>query len=111
MLRLQKEQQRTIIFISHDLDEAIRIGDRIAIMEGGRVVQVGTPDEILLRDITDDTCSWLKVEPGDDHTTLWFGSGLRRPNRIVVRAQIPAHRFYARLLLRGAIGMLGTPPR
>ena len=47
LLKLQKRDQRTIIFISHDLDEALRIGDRIAIMEGGRVVQVGTPEEIL----------------------------------------------------------------
>jgi glycine betaine/proline transport system ATP-binding protein len=47
LLKLQEDSSRTIIFISHDLDEAMRIGDRIAIMEGGRVVQVGTPDEIL----------------------------------------------------------------
>jgi len=47
LLKLQEEDQRTIVFISHDLDEALRIGDRIAIMEGGNVVQVGTPDEIL----------------------------------------------------------------
>jgi glycine betaine/proline transport system ATP-binding protein len=47
LLRLQTETRRTVIFISHDLDEAMRIGDRIAIMEGGRVVQVGTPEEIL----------------------------------------------------------------
>jgi len=47
LLKLQADSSRTIIFISHDLDEAMRIGDRIAIMEGGRVVQVGTPDEIL----------------------------------------------------------------
>lgn len=53
LIRLQQEQERTIIFISHDLDEAIRIGDRIAIMEGGRVVQVGTPEE-LMRNPADD---------------------------------------------------------
>lgn len=47
LLELQEREKRTIIFISHDLDEAMRIGDRIAIMEGGRVVQVGKPDEIL----------------------------------------------------------------
>ncbi|EKT59457.1 glycine betaine/L-proline ABC transporter ATP-binding protein ProV [Providencia sneebia] len=47
LLSLQGDKQRTIIFISHDLDEAMRIGDRIAIMQGGVVVQVGTPDEIL----------------------------------------------------------------
>ena len=47
LVKLQAKHQRTIIFISHDLDEAMRIGDRIAIMQGGEVVQVGTPDEIL----------------------------------------------------------------
>ncbi len=47
LLKLQEEHQRTIVFISHDLDEALRIGDRIAIMEGGQVIQVGTPDDIL----------------------------------------------------------------
>ncbi|CDG22096.1 Glycine betaine/L-proline transport ATP-binding protein proV [Xenorhabdus poinarii G6] len=47
LLRLQGEHQRTVVFISHDLDEAMRIGDRIAIMQGGIVVQVGTPEEIL----------------------------------------------------------------
>jgi glycine betaine/proline transport system ATP-binding protein len=44
LIKLQAESQRTIIFISHDLDEAMRIGDRIAIMEGGRIVQVGSPE-------------------------------------------------------------------
>lgn len=47
LLRLQQVKRRTIVFISHDLDEAMRIGDRIAIMKDGHVVQVGTPDEIL----------------------------------------------------------------
>ena len=47
LLRLQQIKRRTIVFISHDLDEAMRIGDHIAIMKDGHVVQVGTPDEIL----------------------------------------------------------------
>lgn len=47
LVQLQAKYQRTIVFISHDLDEAMRIGDRIAIMQGGEVVQVGTPDDIL----------------------------------------------------------------
>ncbi len=47
LIKLQAKHQRTIVFISHDLDEAMRIGDRIAIMQNGEVVQVGTPDEIL----------------------------------------------------------------
>lgn len=47
LLQLQKDQQRTIVFVSHDLEEAFRLGDRIAIMEGGRIVQIGAPDDIL----------------------------------------------------------------
>ena len=47
VLELQKQAQRTIIFVSHDLDEAFRIGNRIALMEEGRIVQVGTAREII----------------------------------------------------------------
>jgi glycine betaine/proline transport system ATP-binding protein len=46
LLDLQKRLQRTIIFVSHDLDEAFKLGNRIAIMEGGRIIQCGTPAEI-----------------------------------------------------------------
>ncbi len=46
LLELQRDLKRTIIFVSHDLDEAFKLGDRIAIMEGGRIVQCGTPREI-----------------------------------------------------------------
>ncbi|OEY66367.1 glycine betaine/L-proline ABC transporter ATP-binding protein ProV [Marinobacter sp. X15-166B] len=59
LVKLQSKSRRTVIFISHDLDEAMRIGDRIAIMEGGRVVQVGTPDEIL-------------KNPADDYVRSFF---------------------------------------
>ncbi len=47
LLELQKQRGRTIIFVSHDLDEAFKIGNRIAIMEGGRIVQCGTPRDIF----------------------------------------------------------------
>ncbi|TYO90585.1 choline ABC transporter ATP-binding protein [Oceanicella actignis] len=47
LLDLQRNLRRTIIFVSHDLDEAFKLGDRIAIMEGGRIVQCGSPQEIV----------------------------------------------------------------
>jgi glycine betaine/proline transport system ATP-binding protein len=47
LLELQAELRRTIIFVSHDLDEAFKLGNRIAIMEGGRIVQCGTPRDIF----------------------------------------------------------------
>lgn len=60
LIRLQNDDKRTIVFISHDLDEAMRIGDRIAIMQDGVVVQVGTPDEILHRPANDYVRSFFK---------------------------------------------------
>ncbi|MEO1733659.1 MAG: choline ABC transporter ATP-binding protein [Pseudomonadota bacterium] len=47
LLDLQRTLKRTIVFVSHDLDEAFKIGNRIAIMEGGRIVQCGTPQQIF----------------------------------------------------------------
>lgn len=48
LLGLQEKMKKTIVFITHDLDEALRIGDRIALMRDGVVVQIGTPEEILM---------------------------------------------------------------
>lgn len=48
LLELQDKLQKTIVFITHDLDEALRIGDRIALMKDGEIVQIGTPEEILM---------------------------------------------------------------
>ena len=53
LLQLQASMQKTIVFITHDLHEAIKLGDRIAIMKDGEVVQVGTPEEILTEPAND----------------------------------------------------------
>lgn len=47
MVALQQRMQKTIVFITHDLDEALQVGDRIVLMKDGRVVQIGTPEDIL----------------------------------------------------------------
>lgn len=52
LCELQREMGRTILFVSHDLDEAMKLGDRIAIMEGGHIVQLGTPHDIALSPAT-----------------------------------------------------------
>lgn len=54
LMDLQADMKKTILFITHDLDEALRIGDRIALMKDGAIVQIGTPEEIL-------------VSPADDY--------------------------------------------
>nr|WP_188722421.1 glycine betaine/L-proline ABC transporter ATP-binding protein ProV [Nitratireductor aestuarii] len=60
LMRLQAEHSRTVIFVSHDLDEAMRIGDRICIMQHGRVVQIGTPDEIVSNPANDYVRSFFR---------------------------------------------------
>lgn len=52
LLEFQRKLKRTILFVSHDLDEAMKIGNRIVIMAGGRVIQVGTAQEIMLKPAT-----------------------------------------------------------
>src|SRR5699024_8417583 len=47
LVELQSQLQKTILFITHDLNEAMRLGDRIAIMRDGEIVQIGTAEEIL----------------------------------------------------------------
>jgi len=53
LIALQANMKKTIIFITHDLDEALRIGDRIALMKDGEIVQIGTPEEILTNPAND----------------------------------------------------------
>lgn len=64
LLMLQEKYRRTIIFISHDLNEALRIGDRIGIMEGGKLIQVGTPEDVLQNPANDYVKAFFKgVDP------------------------------------------------
>jgi len=81
LLQLQKEERRTVVFISHDLDEAMRIGDRIAIMEDGRVVQIGRPDEIVTNPADEYVRSFFH---GVDVTKVFDGGDLARDDAAVV---------------------------
>ena len=63
LIRLQKVMHKTIVFITHDFLEALRLGDRIAIMRDGRFVQVGTPQELVLRPANDYVSAFTKDAP------------------------------------------------
>lgn len=82
LLRLQQIRRRTIVFISHDLDEAMRIGDRIAIMKDGQVVQVGTPDDILRNPANDYVRSFVR---GVDAAAVFKAADIARQRLTVVR--------------------------
>ena len=62
-LRLQNMLKKTIVFITHDFDEAIRLADRIAIMYEGLIVQVGTPEELITKPATDYVAEFTKDIP------------------------------------------------
>ncbi len=81
LVKLQRKDKRTIIFISHDLDEAIRIGDRIAIMEGGNVVQVGTPEDIIKNPATPYVRSFFK---NVDVTNVFSAADLARKSQVSI---------------------------
>lgn len=72
LLELQARMKKTIVFITHDLDEALKIGDRIAIMKDGKVVQIGSPEQIL-------------TEPADDYVKA-FVQNVDRMNIITASA-------------------------
>ncbi|MCV2869174.1 glycine betaine/L-proline ABC transporter ATP-binding protein [Defluviimonas sp. WL0002] len=62
-IRLQSVLKKTIVFITHDFDEAIRLADRIAIMKDGAIVQQGTPEEIVLQPATDYVREFTRAVP------------------------------------------------
>ncbi|MNH26540.1 Glycine betaine transport ATP-binding protein OpuAA [compost metagenome] len=84
--KLSTDLRKTTIFITHDIDEAIRIGDRIAIMKEGRLIQVGTPEEVVLNPADAYVASFMEgisrlkllrarsmLKRLDQHPTLEFG--------------------------------------
>lgn len=80
LIELQDKMKKTIIFITHDLDEALRIGDRIALMKDGSIVQIGTPEEILTQPANDYVERF--VEDVDLSKVLTAAHVMRRPETI-----------------------------
>jgi len=82
LLELQARQNRTILFITHDLDEALKLGDRIAIMKDGAVVQIGTPEDILTNPADDYVKRFL--ENVDRSKVITAGALMRKTHTITV---------------------------
>lgn len=80
LLDLQETMKKTIIFITHDLDEALRIGDKIALMKDGSIVQVGTPEEILVNPANDYVKKF--VQDVDRSKVLTAFNIMKRPETI-----------------------------
>ena len=67
LLRLQRDIEKTIVFVTHDIDEAVRLGDQIAVFTTGRLAQVGTPAKIL----TDPASDFVDEFVGSDAGVKW----------------------------------------
>ncbi|TAA73381.1 quaternary amine ABC transporter ATP-binding protein [Planococcus salinarum] len=80
LLILQESMKKTIIFITHDLDEALRIGDKIALMKDGSIVQIGSPEEILMNPANDYVEKF--VEDVDRSKVLTAFNIMKRPETV-----------------------------
>jgi glycine betaine/proline transport system ATP-binding protein len=91
VLRLQERLQKTVIFVTHDLDEALKLGDRIAIMKDGRFVQVGSPADIVGAPADDYVREFVRDVPRGKVLTAAFAtqphSGGAVPQEVVQHDQ------------------------
>lgn len=87
LIELQSKMKKTILFITHDLDEALRLGDRIALMKDGSIVQIGTPEEILVNPANDYVEKF--VEDVDKSKVLTAQHIMKRPETIQVERHGP----------------------
>lgn len=81
LIDIQEKLQKTIIFITHDLDEALKLGDHIALMKDGEIVQIGQPEDILLSPATDYVARF--VENVNRSLALTASSVMVRPRYVV----------------------------
>jgi osmoprotectant transport system ATP-binding protein len=70
-LRLHREIRKSVIFVTHDIDEAIKMGDRIAIMRDGHLIQWGTADELLASPADDFVASFVGADRGLKRLSVW----------------------------------------
>ncbi|WP_163971337.1 quaternary amine ABC transporter ATP-binding protein [Oceanobacillus halotolerans] len=87
LIDLQASMKKTIVFITHDLDEALRIGDRIALMKDGAIVQIGSPEEILVNPANDYVEKF--VEDVDRSKVLSAHHIMKRPETVNIEKHGP----------------------
>ena len=81
LMELQNKLQKTIVFITHDLDEALKLGDRIGVMKDGQLIQVGTPEEILTDPANEYVASF--VQNVDRSKVLLASHVMKKPDVVI----------------------------
>ena len=93
LVELQSELHKTIIFVTHDLDEALKLGNQIAIMRDGEIIQIGTPEDV----ITNPTDSYVRefVQDASPAKVVTAGSIMEQPNVLLYEWQGPKAAMHA----------------
>src|SRR5699024_7132781 len=85
VLRIQAELAKTIVFVSHDIDEAFLLGDQVVVLErGGHIVQQGTPAEILANPATDFVATFIGAERGKRRLVVSDSTPASGDDRVLV---------------------------
>ena len=86
LIKLQQMMHKTVIFITHDFLEAVKLGDYIAIMKDGEIVQMGTPERVILHPVNDYVQEFTKDVP---RTRVLVASSIMQPCQVVVSEMDP----------------------
>lgn len=103
LLEIQERLGKTIVFVSHDLDEAIKIGTRIAILRDGRLVQIGTPQEILSAPADDYVSAFVE---GADRTKVLTAEQIMQPLRVAANTRDSARTVLRKMERSGFSGLI-----
>ncbi len=103
VIRLQQETGKTMVFITHDLPEALRLGDRIAIMRDGAIVQLGTPEELIGSPADDYVANFTRDIPRSHVLTLRSIMRPAGPGEVLDGPRLPAG-----TVVRDAVGALAA---
>lgn len=87
LIKIQSKLNKTVVFVTHDLNEALKLGDRIALMKDGKIVQIGTAEDILQRPA--DSYVSRFVQEVDRTKVLTAGMFMRRPRNVLYVTQGP----------------------
>ncbi|MDR7002226.1 ABC transporter ATP-binding protein [Neobacillus niacini] len=114
-LRIQKDVKKTILFVSHDIDEAIRLGDKIAIFNKGQLMQFGTPDDILSNPRNEFVRDFIGIDREIKRLTLLtvkdlFSKGKKTNRKTNIKLEINETVVTPDMDLRTAMGVLLSSP-
>jgi glycine betaine/proline transport system ATP-binding protein len=104
-LELSRRLNKTTLFVTHDLDEAIRLGDRIAIMKDGEIVQVGTREDIVLSPANDYVAKFVRPV---SRSRMLKAAAVMKPLGSSAAAAPPDHSVASEAALSDVIGKMAT---